>query len=130
MDYRPDMFRHNQSRLITSPFVLLQVSFVKQRCDHVHDGKRDTGSSATDNLCSLQGTAANKDGQAPETPLLLRIEEIITPADGITQCLLPAGCILPATRQHAKSVIEPPEHCLATQRPAPLRGQLRVGGHT
>src|SRR5258708_32237305 len=106
---------------------LLHQPFVKQGCDQVDGGKREIRRCATDSFCSLQRTASNKDGQAPETTLLLGIQEIITPADGITQCLLPGGSILPSTPQHGKPVVEPPEQCLWRQEFAPcccpLQGQ-------
>src|SRR6266566_64802 len=108
----PDRFEHQQTRLICTSVALLQQAFVKQGCDHVDGRTRKIGSFATDSFSSLKRPASNKDGQALETPLLLGVQEIITPADGITQCLLPAGSILPSTRQHSKPMVESPEQCL------------------
>src|SRR5712691_10937314 len=112
----PDRLEHQQTRLISGPVPLLQQAFVKQGCNQVDGGKREIRSSATDSFRSLKRTAANKDGQAPETTLLLDIQEIITPTDGITQSLLPGGSILPSTRQHSKPVGEPPQQCLGRQK--------------
>ena len=121
----PDRFEHQQAWLISVPVALLQQAFVQQGCNQVNSGKREIRSCATDRFRSLKRTASNKDGQAPETPLLLGIQEIITPAYGIAQCLLPGGSILPSTRQHGKPVVEPPEQCLGRQQFAPRRRQLK-----
>src|SRR5438270_7512376 len=115
----PDRLEHQQTWLISSSVALLQQALVKQGCDQVHGGKRAIRSCATDRFRSLKCTAANKDGQAPETPLLLGSQEIITPTDGITQSLLSDGSIMPSTRQHGKPVVEPPEQGLGRQQFAP-----------
>src|SRR5260370_42097243 len=84
--------------------------------------------SDTDRFCSLERTASQKDCQAPETSLLLGIQEIITPADGITQGVLPGGSIMPSTRQNGKPMVKPPEQGLGRQQFAPRRCQLQGQG--
>src|SRR5437868_5182768 len=124
----PDRLEHQQTRLISGPVPLLQQAFVKQGCNQIDGGKREIRSSATDCFCRLKRTAANKDGQATETTLLLGSQEIITPADGITQSLLPGGSIMPSTRQHGKPVVEPPEQGLGRQQFATGCRQLQGQG--
>src|SRR2546428_6324982 len=92
----PDRFEHQQTWLLSTPVTLLQQALVKQGGDQIHGGKRERRSSATDRFRRLQRPAAHKDGQAPETALLLGTQEIITPADGVTQGVLPGGSILPS----------------------------------
>src|SRR5258708_1078043 len=104
----PDRFEHQQAWLISALVALLQQAFVKQGCDQVDGGKREICSSGTDRFCSLQRTASDKDGQAPETMLLLGIQEIITPADGITQFLLPGPTPLPSPPQHCNPMLQHP----------------------
>src|SRR6266702_1040156 len=92
----PDRFQHQQACLICTSIALLQQAFVKQGCNQVYSRKREIRSSAADRFCSLKRTAPDKNGQAPETALLLDIQQIITPTDGITKGLLPGGSILPS----------------------------------
>src|SRR5260221_8649086 len=124
----PDRFEHQQTRLISPSVALLQQAFVEQGGDQVYSGKRvirftcgesSINRDATDSFGSLKHTTADKDGHAPETPLLLDSQEIITPANGITQGVLPGGSILPATRQHSKPLGEPSQQCLGRQQVAP-----------
>src|SRR2546421_1818154 len=79
----PDRFEHQQAWLISALVALLQQAFVKQGCNQVYSGKREIrftcGESSinrdtTDRFRSLERAASNKDGQAPETPLLLGIQ--------------------------------------------------------
>src|SRR3989442_1559990 len=124
----PDRLEHQQTRLICTSVALLQQAFVEQGCNQVYSGRREIRSLATDRFRSLQRAASNKDGQAPETPLLLDSQEIITPTDGVTQGVLTGGSILPASRQHSKPVGEAPEQCLGRQQFAPRRCQLQGQG--
>src|ERR1700674_2500304 len=80
----PDRLEHQQTWLIFTSIALLQQAFVQQGCDQVDGRKREIRNSATDRFCSLERAASPKDGQAPETALLLGSQEIITPTDGIT----------------------------------------------
>src|SRR6266699_458384 len=131
----PDRLEHQQTWLISSSVALLQQAFVKQGCNQVHGGKRVIRScdvldksALYDRFGRLKCTASHKDGQAPETALLLGIEEIITPTDGVTQGVLPGGSILPSTRQHSKPVVETPQQGLGRQQFAPRRCQLQGQG--
>src|SRR6266487_3873653 len=121
----PDRFEHQQTWLISTCVALLQQAFVQQGGDQIHGRTQEIRGCATDRFGRLKGTASHTDGQAPETPLLLGSEEIITPTDRIAQGLLPGGCILPSTRQHRKPTVEPPEQGLGGQQFAPRRCQLQ-----
>src|SRR6266567_2150308 len=131
----PDRLEHQQTWLISSSVALLQQAFVKQGCNQVYSGKRVIRrcdvldkSALYDRFGRLKCTASHKDGQAPKTALLLGIEEIITPANGVTQGVLPGGSILPSTRQHGKPVVETPQQGLGRQQFAPRRCQLQGQG--
>src|SRR2546421_4532874 len=124
----PDRFEHQQTWLISPSVALLQQALVQQGGDQVYSGMREIRSCATDSLRSFKRKAPHKDGQAPETPLLLGIQEIITPVDGITQGLLPGGSILPSTRQHGKPMVQPPQQGLGRQQFTPRRSQLQGQG--
>src|SRR5437588_1744243 len=103
----PDRFEHQQAWLLCTSVALLQQAFVQQGWDQVYGGKRAIRSSATDRFGSLQRTATDKEGQAPETALLLGSEEIITPTNGLAQGQLLDGSILPSTYQHGEPTVEP-----------------------
>src|SRR5437667_2468546 len=131
----PDRLEHQQTWLISSLVALLQQAVVKQGCNQVYSGKRVIRScdvldksALYDRFGRLKCTASHKDGQAPETALLLGTQEIITPADGVTQGVLPGGSILPSPRQHGKPMGKPPEQGLGRQQFAARRCQLQGQG--
>src|SRR5258708_40180815 len=57
-------------------------------------------------LHRFQCTAANKDREPPEEPLLLSIEQIITPRQHVTEGLLPCGDVACSTRQDLQSMVQ------------------------
>ena len=77
-----------------------------------------------DGLDGFECTATDEDREAPEEALLLFIQEIVAPLDGVAQRLLAGGQVLCSTCQDLEPVREALEQRLWWQQFDAGRGQL------
>ena len=77
-----------------------------------------------DRLSRLQGAAADEDGEAPEQHLLLRLQQVVTPGDGVAQGALSLGRIPRPTGEEGQPLLQTGQHRLRREHAHPRRGQL------
>src|SRR5260370_7762890 len=106
-----DGLQHHETRLFCFLLGLPQQTFVDEGGHSIQhrDGRRLGVHSSTDRLDGLEGAATDKDGEPPEEPLLIGVEQLIAPLDGPAQRLLPRWCVAYTTRQHRQSPAQPSE---------------------
>jgi hypothetical protein len=75
-------------------------------------------------LDGLQRAAPHERPEAAEQPLLLLGEQVVAPADGVAEGLLPLRQVSRAAGQEREAPAQPPEHRLGVQQPDPGRRQL------
>src|SRR5260221_5910708 len=108
-----DGLQHYETRLFCFLLCLPQQTFVDEGGHSIQDrdGSRLGVHSSTDRLDGLEGAATDKDGEPPEEPLLIGVEQLIAPLDGPAQRLLPRWCVAYTTRQHRQALAQPSEKC-------------------
>jgi hypothetical protein len=77
---------------------------------------------------SLQGAAADEDGETPEELLLLGIEQVVAPRKCVVECLLACWGILCPARQDSESLAQPCQQRLWRQEFTAGRGQFNRQG--
>src|SRR6266566_8965791 len=100
-----DRLEHQQPWFLPLLLGLLHQVFVDERGDPVQHVCHSIADSTGYRSYRLQGTPTDEDREAPEEPLLLRTQQIITPLNRIAQRLLPRWHILCSARQHLHPVL-------------------------
>ena len=91
--------QHGETRLPTRAGVLPQQALLQERGDTLQRVEPGFACSAGDSLRRFQGEATDKDRQAPEEPLLLGSQQVVTPGDGGPHRLLPLRDITSTSSQ-------------------------------
>ena len=90
---------------------------VDERSGHVERGVADGNGG-------LERAAAGEDRQAREQALLVGVEELVAPADGVAKGLMACRLVARAAAQEIEALVEPLEHRLRRKELRPRRGEL------
>ena len=96
---------HAQAQLTVGGAHRSQQVLGHQRIDQVEDL-----ALVADGCRRLEAAAADEDRQAAKQRLLVRLEQVVAPGDGVAQRLLAGRRVARAARQQLESTLERPEH--------------------
>src|SRR5207253_8376476 len=119
-----DRLQHQEVWLLAFLLGLLQQALVDKRGHCIQDWLHFIAKRAANRLDGFQRATTRKDREPPEKPLLLGIEEVVAPGNGIAQGLLPRWRIACPTCQHCQPLSQSCEERLRRQQFAAGRSQL------
>src|SRR6266702_112889 len=111
-----DRLQHHQAWLLAFLLGLLQQALVDKRSHCIQDWLHLIAKRAAHRLNGLERATTGKDREPPEKPLLLGIEEMVAPGNGIAEGLLPRGPIAFPTRQYSQPLAQTCEERLRWQQ--------------
>jgi len=97
---------------------------VVERAEAVNDRDGGRARRIGDRLCCLERRASDEDGETAKQRLLRRVEEVVTPADGRPQRLLPLRPIAPAAGEEPQAIVKTRQDRLGRQQADARRRQL------
>src|SRR5258708_31465238 len=109
-----DHLQELQAWLLRVLFLLLQQAVINQGGNEIQCGGADIPGSRTDGLRCFQRTAPREDTEAAQELLLLPVQQLISPGDGISQGPLAGAATPPSPRPTPHRVVPTPQQ--AAQR--------------
>src|SRR6266567_6793439 len=111
-----DRHQHQEAWLLAFLLGLLQQALVEKRGNGIQGWLHLIAKRAAHRLDCWKPATTGKDREPPEKPLLVGIEEVVAPGDGIAEGLLPRGPIAFPTRQDSQRLVQPCEERLRWQQ--------------
>src|SRR5438128_9809957 len=110
-----DRLQHQEAWLLAFLLGLLQQALVDKRRHCIQDWLHLIAKRAAHRLDGCKPATTGNHRESPEKPLLVGIEEVVAPGDGIAEGLLPRGPIAFPTRQDSQALPQPCEERLRWQ---------------
>src|SRR6266699_540606 len=125
-----DRLQELQARCILLPGHLSQQALIQQRGDPFQDVCFRITERLADNFGRFQGAATYEDGKVSKERLLLVIQEIIAPLDGLLQGLLAGRDIADGAGKEVLSLLQAREQGLRRKELAASGGQFKCQGQS
>src|SRR5436190_995992 len=119
-----DRLQHQEAWPLAFLLGLLQQALVDKRGHCIQDWLHLIAKRAANRLDGFQRATTGKDREPPEKPLLVGIEEVVAPGNGIAEGLLPRWQIAFPTRQYSQALPQPCDELLRLQQFDTRRRQL------
>ena len=118
----PHGLQQGIARLASRVLSLAQQTFIDERAHPLQDVQ--IAGSIGDGLDRLQRASAGEDRKPAEEGLLMWGEQIMTPGDGVTQCLLAGWGVSRPAREYLEAIAEALEERLGWEELDPRRGEF------